>query len=169
MDSVIDKEGSLWEWSSEETRVSGRSIDQEQKAVNSVDVNDKKQTENDKLNKSAEGTENKEKGVDYKEIDGQDKELKANSDSKENKENSDKETEKANVKNKDNYQENREKTKKSEDGVKNEAVNEEDKAKFRVAGQVKGPGKAKRKTVKMEDSFEEPDRYATPRAVTMHC
>ena len=144
------------------------SIDQEQKAVNSVDVNDKKQTENDKLNKSVEGSENEEKGVDYKVKEGQDKELKANSDSKENKENSDKETEKPNVKNKDNYQETREKTKKTEYGVKNEAVNEEEKAKVRVAGHVKGPGKAKRKTVKMDDSFEEPDRYATPREVNMN-
>ena len=144
------------------------SIGEEQKAVNSIDANDKKQTQNDKLNKSAEGSENEEKAADYKVKEGQDKELKANSGSKENKENSDKETEKANVKNKDNYQETREETKKKEDGVKNEAVNEGEKAKVRVAGLVKGPGKAKRKTVKMDDSFEEPDRYATPRAVIMN-
>ena len=147
------------------------SIGEEQKAVNSVDVNDKIQTENDKLKKSAEGSENKEKGVDYKVKEGQDKELEANSDCKgETKENSDKETEKESVGNKDKSQdkETEEETKKSKDGVKNEAVNEEDKAKFRVAGHVKGPGKAKRKTVKMDGSFEEPDRYATPRAVNMN-
>ena len=131
----------------------------------------KKQTENDKLKKSAEGSENEEKGADYKEKEGQDKGLKENSDTKdETKDNSDKETEKEIVGNKDKSQdkETEEETKKSEDGVKNEAVNEEEKVKVRVAGHVKGPGKAKRKTVKMDNSFEEPDRYATPRAVNMN-
>ena len=132
------------------------SIDEKQGAVNSVWCWQQKSNRARKVEQEWGGVwKRAERGwLQRREDPG--KKLTENSDSRDEKE-------KLNEQNKDNVQdkETRKENKKRED-EKNGAVNE-NKAKVPAAGNAKGPGKAKRKTVRMDDSFEETDRYATPR------
>ena len=136
------------------------SIDQKKKAVKGVDVDNKNQTGNEKFNKPEEGFENRQKEADYKDAKGNEKEPTENCDNGDEKK-------RPNEQSKDNVQvkETRNESKKHEHEKKG-TVNE-NKTKVPAAGNAKGPWKAKRKTVRMDDSFEETDRYATPRGVNI--